>query len=232
MESSLHRALKDLYGDAGGGRSEVALDGFRVDAIDATGRVIEVQSASLGPLRAKLARLLPSHRIRVVKPVVVRKRIVLRAPRDGPETVSRRSSKRGTRLDVFDDLVGLARSLPDPNLSLEVVEVEIDEVRLPRRRRPGFAVADRRLVQVAGRMSVDEPSDLWTLLPGGWDWEMPFTTDDLARRLDRPVDFARRVAYCLRESGACVVVGKVGNRWVYSSRPLEAAAIAGPIAIA
>ena len=70
METSLHRVLKQRYASATGGRSEVVLEGFRIDAVDETGLLVEVQSGPLGPLRAKLVRLLPSHRIRVVKPGV------------------------------------------------------------------------------------------------------------------------------------------------------------------
>jgi hypothetical protein len=56
-------------------------------------------------------------------------------------------------------------------------------------------------------------ADLWTLLPDGLD--EPFTTLDLADRLNRPVAFAQRVAYCLRLSGAAEQVGKRGNRLIY-----------------
>jgi len=34
METSLHRALKVQYGSGSGGRSEVTLKGFRIDAVD------------------------------------------------------------------------------------------------------------------------------------------------------------------------------------------------------
>ena len=59
METSLHRQLKEQYGPAAGGRLEVVLEGFRIDAVAADGDLVEVQSGPLGPLRAKLGRLLP-----------------------------------------------------------------------------------------------------------------------------------------------------------------------------
>ena len=79
METSLHRTLKDQYGFGAGGRSEVGLKGFRIDAVDSAGRLVEVQSGPLGPLRGKLSRLLPEHRVRIVKPVVLERRVVRRA---------------------------------------------------------------------------------------------------------------------------------------------------------
>jgi len=166
-------------------------------------------------LRAKLGRLLPEHRVRVVKPVVLERRVVTRARTDGPNLSARRSPKRGAVVDLFEDLVGLARILPDPNLDIEVLPVSIDEVRVSRRRRPGYRIVDRRLVEILGKLSIERPADLWKLLPQSHDWAEPFTTADIARRIDRPLWLAQRVAYCLRLSEAARVVGKRGNHRLY-----------------
>jgi hypothetical protein len=227
METSLHRALKDQYGDASGGRCEVFLDGFRIDAVESTGQLVEIQSGSLGPLRAKLGRLLPEHRMRVVKPVVVERRVVRRSRLDGSNLSARRSPKRGAMFDLFEDMVGLASVFPHPNLVIEVLAVSIDEIRLPRRRRPGYKVADRSLVEVRGRKLLAQAHDLWSLLPEDHDWRKPFTTADLARGIDRPLWFAQRVAYCLRLSGAATHVGKRRNSQVYARSDFAANAKVG-----
>src|SRR5208337_2876240 len=203
METSLHRALKDQYGSGPGGRSEVTLKGFRIDAVDGAGLLVEIQSGPLGPLRAKLGRLLLEHRI------------VTRARTNGPNLSARRSPKRGAVVDLFEDLVGLARILPDPNLDIEVLPVSIDEIRVSRRRRPGYRIVDRRLVEILGKLSIERPADLWKLLPQSHDWIEPFTTADIARRIDRPLWLAQRVAYCLRLSEAAQIVGKRGNHRLY-----------------
>ena len=215
METSLHRQLKERYGPAAGGRLEVALEGFRIDAVDGDGALVEVQSGSLGPLQAKLRRLLPAHRVRVIKPVVLKRRLIRRALRDGADLPARLSPRRGALVDVFDDLVGLARLLPHPNLTLDVLAVEIDEVRLvARRRRKGYTVLDRRLNAVVATVSLHHGCDLWTLIPS--PLPCPFTTGDLATHLRRPLVFAQRVAYCLRMAGAVEIVGKQGNQRVYA----------------
>lgn len=213
METTLHRQLKTRYGPDRGGRAEVVVEGFRIDAIAPDGALVEVQTAALGPLRAKLARLLPRHLIRIIKPVVVSRRIVRRARRDGPDLSARTSPKRGAPADAFDDLVGLARIFPHPNLSIEVLAVAIDEVRVSRKRRPGFAVVDRTLREVIGTTPLRVAADAWSLLPDGLP--SPFTTRDLAEHLGRPDAFAQRVAYCLRHSGAAEVVDRRGRRLVY-----------------
>jgi hypothetical protein len=215
METSLHRSLKERYATGGDGRPEVPIRGYRIDAVDDAGRLVEVQSGPLGPLHGKLRRLLPDHRIRIVKPVILRRRLVRRFRRDGPDLSARSSPKRGALHDVFDDLIGVVRVFPHSNLDIEILGVTIDEVRVSRRRRPGYTVADRRLGAICSTALVARADDLWALLPDDCDGREPFTTFDLAERLDRPPRFAQRVAYCLRITGAARVVGKVGNRLVY-----------------
>ena len=214
METSLHAQLKRRYGSEAGGRDEVWVDGFRIDAVGPDGELVEVQSAGLGPLRPKLRKLLPFYEMRVVKPVVVARRIVRRATRDGPDLSTRMSPRRGALVDLFDDLVGLAPLFPRDGLSLDAAAVAVDEVRVARRRWPGYRVADRALVEVVETVRLTRADDLWRLLPEG-EWSARFTTADLAEVLARPSEFARRVAYCLRVCGAAEAVGKAGNRWIY-----------------
>jgi hypothetical protein len=215
METSLHRALKDRYAAGLADRREVRVAGFRIDAVDLTGRFVEIQSGALGPLSTKLQRLLPQHRLRIVKPVVLSRRLVQTSPRGGSVISVRRSPKRGTLVDIFDDLIGLVRIFPHANLDIEVLGVTIDEVRIRRRRRPGYLVADRRLGEICETATLATAGDLWSLLPSVCHDREPFTTVELATRLGKPVWFAQRVAYCLRKTGAARVVGKNGNRLVY-----------------
>ena len=215
MATSLHRSLKERYATGGDRRPEVAIHGFRIDAVDDAGRLVEVQSGPLGPLRGKLRRLLPDHCIRIVKPVILRRRLVRRLRVDGPDVSARSSPKRGALHDFFDDFVGVAKVFPHSNLEIEILGVTIDEVRTPRRRRPGYTIADRRLGTICESALLARADDLWNLLPDDCDGREPFTTLDFAERLDRPAWFAQRVAYCLRLTGAARVIGKIGNRLVY-----------------
>jgi len=215
METSLHRALKDRYADGVDGRREVVIEGFRIDAIDDAGRLVEIQSGALGPLRGKLRRLLPEHRLRIVKPVVLKRRVVRRSRRGGPVVSARCSPKRGSLVDVFDDLMGVVRVFPHSNLDIEVLGVTIDEVRVPRRRWPRYRVIDRCLGEIHDSTTLARAGDLWALLPASCAGREPFTTFDLAQRLERPLWFAQRVAYCLRLTGAARVVGKTANRLIY-----------------
>jgi hypothetical protein len=217
VESSLHRQLKEHYGPGLGGRAEVVLGAFRVDAIAPDGRLIEVQAGPLSRLRAKLEQLLPTREFCVVKPIVVGRRLIRRDRPGGPDLQTRRSPKRGALLDAFDELIGLARIFPHANLGIDLLAVEVDEIRVARRRKPGYRVVDRVLSGVRETVRLRQSEDLWSLLPG--DLPGRFTTRELAEELGRPLAFAQRVAYCLHLGGAAEVVDRRGNHRVFERPP-------------
>jgi hypothetical protein len=217
METSLHRQLKAHYaGDDG--CVEVVCDGYRIDAVRG-GELIEIQHGSLAAIRDKVRRLLKQHAVRVVKPIVAEKLLVKLAERGGAEIDRRRSPKRGTVLDVFDELVYFTRVFPHERLALEVVLVHVEERRYPgrgkRRRRSerDFQIEDQHLMRIVAEHRFATAADLLRLLPR----RMPrqFHTAHLAERLNTPRWTAQRIAYCLRQMGAVEVVGKTGNAILY-----------------
>jgi hypothetical protein len=216
MERAMHRQLKERYGALPAGRIEARVASFRVDAIEPSGTLVEVQSRSLGPLRTKLQCLIElGHRIRLVKPVVLRTRIIRCERADGPVSSVRMSPRRGEILDVFDDFVGLANLLGNPAIVIDLVCVSIDETRMLRKRRPGFVVLERSIRDYLGMAQIDKPLALWSLLPHPTTLPDRFTTADLAHHLNRPRWFAQRVAYCLHQSGAAQLAGKLASNRLY-----------------
>ena len=216
METSLHRELKALYaGDAA--QTEVRLGRFRIDAVVGD-ELVEVQHGSLAAIRDKIARLLKKHRVRVVKPLVVRKVLVKRAKPGGRVVERRNSPKRGEIWDLFDELIYFTRVFPHPRLTLEVPLVEIEEWRFPghgRRRRwrvNDFQVEDQKLTAVVGEHRFNTAADLAGLLPS---LPVPFHTGDLAAAAEIDRSTACRVAYCLRKMGAVQQSGKRGNALLY-----------------
>ncbi len=219
METTLHRQLKALY--AGGeALVEQRLAGFRyrIDAVRGE-ELVEIQHGSLAAIRDKIAKLLASHRVLVVKPLVVRKTLVSLSRKGGKELGRKASPKRGTVLNIFDDLVYFTRVYPHPNLTLETPLVEIEERRYPghgkrrRWRKKDFVVEDQRLVAVVGVERFATHADLWRLIPAGLG--EPFHTGELAESLGVRRWIAQRIAYCLRKTGAADVAGKTGNAWLY-----------------
>lgn len=218
METSLHRQLKNLYAGEDAA-TEVPFGRYRIDAVVGE-ELVEVQCASLSAIGSKIAALVKQRPVRVVKPLIARKRIIRRDESGGKILSSRLSPKKGTWLDLFDDLVYFTKVFPHDNLTLEVPLVHIEEHRIPghgkrrRRRQKDHIVEDVCLVEVLETRRITRADQLWKFLPGKLPKE--FDTGDLARVVDCKRWIAQRIAYCLRETGAAEPVGKRGNAVTYA----------------
>jgi len=225
METTLHRQLKARY-TTGGAVVEQRLGRFRIDVVQPQ-QLVEIQLASLTAIRDKIAALVKSHQVLLVKPIIATKYLVKRRRRGGRVISRRRSPKRRTLLDLFDELVHFTRVFPHRRLTLEVPLLEIEEWRYPghgrrRWRRAGdHQVEDQRLVEVLSVHQFHTAADLCRLLPHALP--QPFHTGQLADSLGIERWVTQRMAYCLRETGAIQSVGKLRGAWLYE-RPLVQAA--------
>ena len=214
-ERSLHRALKARYA-AAGGVTEQTVDGFVADVV-AGGRIVEVHTGSFRPLKRKLPRLLARHPVTLVHPVARDRYIVkVAADPDAPPT-RRRSPKHGSVFQVFPALASIPALLAHPNLTLEIVMTVEEEVRVMNGRgtwrRGGWAVLDRRLVDVVETHAIASMVDLFAPL----DADLPrcFTTRDIAAAMRSSRRLGQLAAFCFREGGVAEVCGKAGNALVY-----------------
>jgi hypothetical protein len=213
-EGALHAQLKEWYRRPRD-RAEAAVGGFVIDLV--RGRLlIEIQTGGFAPLRRKLDALLGSHRVRLVAPVAVSRRIV-RVSDDGVVLSSRRSPRAGRVEDVFSRLVSFPGLLANERFELEVVLTHQDEVRVHRPgrayRRRGWLVVGRSLVSVEGSVAMRCPADAARLLPVG----LPeaFDTAELAEAADIDRSLAQQMTYCLHHAGALVPAGKRGRAALY-----------------
>ena len=217
METSLHRELKYVYADKGA-QVEVPLSRYRIDVVR-DGELIEIQHGSLSAIRDKVRNLLRDHRVLVVKPIVVRKRLVKQDVKGGRVISSRLSPKRGRDIDLFHELIYFTRVFPHRNLCIETPLIEVEEWRYPghgrrrRRRSTDHVVEDQKLVALHRVVRSRSAGDLMQIIPG--DLPSPFHTAHLADSLNIQRWVARRIAYCLRKTGAAEQVGKQGNAWLY-----------------
>jgi hypothetical protein len=225
METTLHRQLKDHYA-ATGGLTEQRIGRYRIDVIRDK-QLIEVQLASLTAIRDKIATLVKKHDVLVVKPIIICKHLV-KLRRAGGRIVSRRRSpKKRTLLDIFDELVHFTRVYPHRRLTLEVPLIEIEEHRYPghgRRRRwrdNDHLVEDQHLVQIHEVHKFRTAADLCRMLPE--NLPRPFHTGHLSEGLSIERWIAQRMAYCLRHIGAIQQVGKLRSALLYEHTDNKAA---------
>lgn len=214
METTLHQQLKIEFCDPGA-EIEVKLGDYRIDVVCGK-RLIEIQRSSLSSISNKIGKLLADgYLVDVVKPLPARVRLVKLDKKNGKEVYRRWSPKRGTIMDLFDELIYFTRVFPHPNLTLIVPMVQIEEVRYPgrgrrRRRRKGdFMIQDRSVVKLEEACFFRNVLDLQKLLPR----RLPkvFGTKDLAEHMKIPRHTAQKIAYVLRKTGAVVEADKRGN---------------------
>ncbi len=217
METSLHKQLKEVYADQDS-TQEFRMGKYRVD-VRRGAELVEIQHGSLAAIRDKVRRLVKAHRVLVVKPIIAEKTIVRCTSRGGPVIGRRKSPKRGYPIDLFDELIYFVRAFPHRNLAIETPLVDVEEWRYPghgRRRRwrkNDFEVEDQRLIRVHQTLRFETCADLRSLLPV--TLTQPYNTTDLAEALSVSRWIAQRIAYCLRETGASIEVGKTGNSRLY-----------------
>lgn len=215
-EGPLHQAIKSLYcGD--GAREEVAVGDYVADVRGADDIIYEIQTAGFSGLKTKLATLVNAHQVVLVHPIPVVRYIVKLSEQPDEPATRRRSPKRGAVAHVLDELVSIPALLNHPNFELEVVLIEVEELRTfdPKkvRRRNGWRVVQRRLQEVLGTERFSCARDLWRMAPG--DLPQEFTTRELAGAMDAPRSLAQKLAYCLREAGEISICGKQGNALCY-----------------
>ena len=217
-EKPLHAALKRWYAQPGD-LTEVSVNGFTIDIVRGD-LLIEIQTRNLSAIKRKLTALVEQHPVRLVYPIAQDKWIVRQSGngKHTPGVGRRKSPRRGTVELVFEELVSLPHLLTHPNFSLDVLLIQEEEVRRQAgkltRRRKGWAIQERRLLQVVGHRLFETPREMLALLPTALT--EPFTTTDLAQATGRPLWLAQKMAYCLREMGAIIAVGKRGRGILYA----------------
>ncbi len=185
---------------------------FIVDVLDERGAV-EIQTGSFSRLKRKLPALLEALPVRLVYPVCARKWLV-HFDEGSREQRRRRSPRRQGLEAAFAELVAIAGVIGHPRLAIEVLLTEQEEVRVSdSRRRRGWRVIERRLLEVLDRHVVHTSVDLLGLLPG----RVPqtFTTRELVEAFGSDMRTMQRACYCLRHAGVIEAFDKRGNAPVY-----------------
>lgn len=210
-ESSLHAELKRWYVITGD-RLEVKVDGFYIDILrDKT--LIEIQTRNFSAMKKKLLKLLVDHRVRIVHPIAQNK-YISKFDAEGNKLISsRKSPKRGTKYDIFNELIRITDLVIIENLSIEILLINEEEIRIDNGkgswRRGGVSIADRRLIEVKEKIKLHEVNDYREFIPESMD--MPFSNKMLSKAAKIQLVQARKVTYCLKKMGIIKQTMKKGN---------------------
>lgn len=219
-EKALHAALK-AWCLQPGDQTEVPVHGYIIDIVRGD-LLIEIQTRNFSAIKAKLLTLTAQYPVRLIYPIAQQKWIVKQPTHGHGKLIRRKSPKRGTLFQMFEELVSFPELLISPNFSLHIVSIQEEEVRRhdTRRgwRRKGWITHERRLLHVMEEHFFANPKDMEFLIPTN----LPdtFTTADLANALNTSRRSARKIAYCLDRMNLFTRIGKRGNAIVYGrSKP-------------
>lgn len=166
-EKTLHAVLKN-YIDPDEDHQEIPIDNYVAD-IYHDGRITEIQTAHMDAMRARLSCFLPQYPVRIVYPVPAEKWIIWVDPDTGELLKKNRSPLRGSFYHAFRELYRIRPFLLDPNLSFELMLIDLDEYRLldgwSRDRKRGSHRYDRIPVRLRDRMVLTCPQDYMQFVP-------------------------------------------------------------------
>lgn len=211
-ESSLHAELKKwLFKD--GDKTECPVDGYVADILRGD-LLIEIQTRNFGSIKKKFKKLLKSHKIRLVYPLVVSKWIVYVEDTENPDeerqVISRRKAPiKGKISSLFKELMRIPKLCADPNFTLQVLFIFQDEIRCDDGkgswRRKGVSIINKKLVDVIDSKIFSSVKDYLTTLPE--DLPEEFTNKMLAKAGKFNIKDARKMTYSLCKMGAIINKG-------------------------
>ncbi|NLD87665.1 MAG: hypothetical protein GX633_05355 [Clostridiales bacterium] len=180
-ESGLHGDLK-RYIEPDERYHELEYKGYIVDILSQDG-VTEIQTASFGSIKKKLADLLCHTKVTVAYPVMAVKRIYWQDPDTGEMTGGRLSSKKATLCDVFRELRWIKGLVAHEHLRLRIIPVEAEFYNrlngYGKDRKKRASRIDKTLIKVIDDMILFPKEELHRLLPLTLPEE--FTSKDLAK---------------------------------------------------
>lgn len=214
-QTSIHESIKQWYSKPGD-QLEAWVDGYLIDIVRGE-RLIEVQTGNFSSIRGKIRELLCNHVVRIVHPVVVNKWII-RLDAHGEQASQRKSPRKGRLEDMFRELVYLSNIWRSPNLSLEVLLIDAEDVLIDDGkgswRRKYWSIQDKRLVTIRESEVYTRPTDFLRLLAD--NLPNKFTTSHIAETSGLKLNIARKMAYTLRKMGVIKDIGKHGRATLYT----------------
>lgn len=183
-EKRLHQVLKRYY-EPDETRHEQPV-GRHIADIARPGEIVEIQTGSLHPMKAKIAAYLAETdcHVTIVHPVIERKWVTWVEPESGEMSKRNRSPKKGTVLGELDELIYFTEQLTSGRLTFVFPRLEVSDFRLldgwSRDRKRGSTRYERIPLGLYGEEVLVSAADYASLLPDALP-EGDFTAKEFAK---------------------------------------------------
>lgn len=215
-EKTLHAVLK-LYYEPDEDKHEVAMSGYYADIYNDKG-IIEIQTRQLNKLRDKLSVFLQDYHVTVVYPLPFNKWLSWVNPDNGEVQGRRKSPRHFTEYDAFYELYKIKSYMKNPNLSINLVLMDMEEYKLLNGwsydKKRGSTRYDRVPVGIRRIVKFDRIEDYMQLVPA--DLKEDFTVKDFAMAAGVSVEASRYTLNILNYLEIVKRTGRVKNGYVYN----------------
>lgn len=175
-EKTVHAVVKH-YMEPNEDYHEVPLEGFVAD-IFREDAVTEIQTAHFNVLRRKLDKFLPLYPVTIVYPIPAVKWVIWVDPGSGAEVSRRKSPKKGSPYQAFNELYKIKSYLGDPNLRILFLFIDMEETRLldgwSRDKKRGATKYDRIPLELVDEMLFERVEDYRMMIPPQWPHRTPY----------------------------------------------------------
>lgn len=166
-EKTLHAVLKNFY-EPDINHQEIKIENFIAD-IFRDNEIIEIQTRSFNNMRRKLDLFLKLYPVTIVYPIPYTKYLVWIDSVTGEVVSRRKSPKKGNPFDAFRELYKIKMFLDNPNLSICLTFIDIEEYRLlnknPKYSKYHTVRYDRIPTALQDEIFLHKPSDYTGLIP-------------------------------------------------------------------
>ncbi len=213
-EYTIHDQLKREY-TGKHDKIEQQIEGYIIDIVKRTG-LVEIQTKNFSNIKTKLKKLLANNKIKLVHNIPEIKWLI-KTDGNGSIVSKRKSTKKGSLLHIFNELIYITEIISHPYFTLEIVITEEEEIRQDDGkgswRRKGVSIKDRKLLRIIEKRKFSKKKDYLKLLPD--DLPEPFSTKDIAAELNITIYLARKILYCLKKIEVIKLADRRGNLLLY-----------------
>lgn len=212
-EHSLHRIIKYML-DPTSLNHEKKLSGKVVD-VYFDNHIYEIQTKAFHNLRSKLETLLPNYCVTIVYPCIIKKTIT-KFSEDGVVLFSRKSPKKGKALNSLLELYRIKFFLDNPNLSIKIICLDVDEYQqvVPRsfKNRRGKIRIDQVPTKIVDIIDINKKEDYLKIIPY---IENEFKLADYAKLMKVNAKQASYMFSVIRYLDLVEQIGKDGKAYIY-----------------